>query len=153
MSNEHVHLEHLETDSAQKPAWFTALVAETATLDQTGVNAAVLSLRLAGGENVDRQATQVTNLLRRMVRSTDRIGQTSSTSFSLLLAPLRSIADTTAQVHVITNALRDANISASAGYAQRRPAESLLDTWARAEAQADRAAFRAVHAKGLSLAE
>ena len=154
MSNEQVDLDMQQITSVKEPVWFTSLVSDTAELDRTGVNAAVLSIRLQdGGDSLTRRSIHVENLLRRVVRPTDRVGQMSPTSFSLLLTPLQSIADATSHVHAITKALRAADLTVSAGYAQRRAGESLVDTWARAEAQADRAAFRAVHSEGLNLVE
>jgi hypothetical protein len=169
MSNNHSHLElrngHTANRSANSPAeqreihdtdeplWFTSLVHETTQLDRTGVHAAMLSLRVKDDGQIERRASQVKHLLGRLLRPTDQLGQTSPTSFSLLLAPLQSIADTTSHVHMLTEALKSAGLSVWAGYAQRRSGESLLDTWARAEAQADRAAFRSTHSGGLRLPE
>lgn len=161
MSNKHPHLElrdghtaeQQETHDAGERVWFTSLVNETTLLDQTGVHAAMLSLRVQDDGQMERRASQVQHLLGRLLRPTDRLGQTSPTSFSLLLAPLQTIADTTGHVHMLTDALKLAGLSVWAGYAQRRSGESLLDTWARAEAQADRAAFRSTHSRGLSLTE
>ena len=161
MSNNQPHLElrdgrtveQREIHDSAEPAWFTTLVHETTLLDQTGVHAAMLSLRVKDDGQMERRASQIENLLGRLLRPTDQLGQTSPTSFSLLLVPLQSIADTTSHVHMLTDALKLAGLSIWAGYAQRRPGESLLDTWARAEAQADRAAFRATHSRGLSLTE
>jgi hypothetical protein len=161
MSNNHPQLELRDGHTAEKqethdsgaPVWFTSLVHETTQLERTGVHAAMLSLRVRDDGQIERRASQIQHLLARLLRPTDQLGQTSPTSFSLLLAPLQSIADTTSHVHMLTGALKEAGLSVWAGYAQRRSGESLLDTWARAEAQADRAAFRAAHSQGLNLAE
>jgi len=153
MSIKRKELDDIELTGVGEPVWFTALVRETAQLDQTGVGAAVLSLRLNQDEDNERHAIQVLNLLRRLLRPTDQLGQPSKTAISVLLAPLESLRDTASHVHTLTTALNDAGLSVSAGFAHRREGESLLDTWARAEAQSDRAAFRLKHKSGLRLGE
>lgn len=153
MSIERQDIDDIAITGVGEPVWFTALVRETAELDRTGVGAAVLSLRLTAEGETSRNATQVRHLLRRLLRPTDRVGQLSPTVFSVLLAPLDSIADTASQIHALTTALSDAGLTASAGFAHRRDSESLLDTWARADAQSDRAAYRAEHHEGLRLDE
>ena len=135
------------------PVWFSTLVRETAELDHTGVSAAVLSIRLPDDVDDDRQGPRIHNLLGRLVRQTDCIGQPSDRTFSVLLAPLDSITDTASQVHALTDALERAGFRVVVGFAHRRRDESLLDTWARAEAEADRAAYRADNRGGLVLSE
>lgn len=109
----------------------------------------MLSVRLR--KSSDRVMTQLQHLLERLMADTDRIEQTSSSSFSVLLTPQPNLHTTVAQVRSIAEAIDAAGIETSTGFAHRRPGESLLDTWARAEAQLDRAAYRAEHHDGLTL--
>lgn len=153
MSIEPQEIDDIEIIGVGEPVWFTALVRETAELDRIGVGAAVLSLRLQADGDLERRTTHMLNLLRRLLRPTDQVGQSSSTAFSVLLAPLNSIAETASQVHSLTASLSNAGLTVSAGFAHRREGESLLDTWARAEAQSDRAAYRAENREGLHLGE
>lgn len=153
MSVERPDFAHIQVTGVDDPVWFTTLVRETVELDHTGVSAAVLSLRLRGGTDRERRAQQLQNLLQRLLRKTDHLGEPASGSFSVLLAPLESIADTSAQVHALTNAVDHAGLDVAAGFALRRSTESLIDTWARAEAEADRAAYRAANEGGLVLSE
>lgn len=153
MSFERPDIDGIQITGVDDPEWYKTLLHETVELDHTGVSAAVLSLRLRGSKDRDRRAKQLQNLLRRLLRPTDRVGKPSSGAFSILLVPLQSIADTSAQVHALTNALDNAGLDVAAGFALRRTTESLVDTWARAEAEADRAAFRATNGGGLVLSE
>lgn len=158
MSTERHHLDAASIDELAEPAWFTSLIHETTKLDHVGVRAAVLSLRLQHGAeeldaDVERRAIQLRNLLGRLLRPTDQMGQTSPTTFAVLLAPLQTIVEAASHIHAISDSLQDAGLLVSAGFAHRRDGESLLDTWARAEAQADRAAFRSHIAEGLHLSE
>ena len=158
MSTERHDLDALTINELVEPAWFTSLVHETTHLDNVGVRAAVLSLRLQQGSReadaeIERRSVQLRNLLGRLLRPTDRMGQTSPTAFAVLLTPLQTIVEAASHIHAISDSLRDAGLLVSAGFAHRRDGESLLDTWARAEAQADRAAFRAHIADGLQLSE
>jgi len=145
------HTESYAEVTTESRRWFDFLVAETTTLDQAGVHAALLSVRIQDDMVSDRTLTQVRNLLSHVLSPTDRFAQTSASSFSLLLAPQRDLCETVSEVREIADALHDAGIQASTGFAHRRAAESLLDTWARAEAQLDRAAYRVEHRDGLTL--
>lgn len=138
--------------STVSSAWFDALVSETTRLEQLGVQAAMLSVRLHDQHDPARAATQARTLFGLILRPTDRLEQTTPVSFSILLAPQANLTETLGQVNTISNALSNANIDASTGFAQRRHSESLLDTWARAEAQLDRATYRAEHRDGLTIA-
>jgi len=137
--------------TSQSRQWFDFLVAETTTLDQTGVHAALLSVRLHENIVSDRTRTQLRTLLSHVLGPTDRVAQTSHSSFSVLLAPQQDLCETVAEVRDIAEALDRAGLRASTGFAHRRASESLLDTWARAEAQLDRAAYRVEHQAGLTL--
>jgi hypothetical protein len=158
MSTKRYDLDATPIDELVEPAWFTSLVHQTTQLDNVGVRAAVLSLRLQprSGESdaeKERRAVHVRNLLGRLLRPTDRMGQTSPTTFAVLLTPLQTIVEAASHIHAISDSLQDAGLLVSAGFAHRRDGESLLDTWARAEAQADRAAFRSHIAEGLHLSD
>jgi hypothetical protein len=139
---------YLERNTASA-AWFDALVNETTTMEHLGVHAAMFSVRLFDSDT--RSAAQARTLFGLILRPTDHVEQTSPTSFSLLLAPQKDLAETVVRARAIADAFDDANILASTGFAQRRQGESLLDTWARAEAQLDRAAYRTEHHDGITL--
>lgn len=132
-------------------AWFDALVGETTQLEQLGVHAAMLSIRLRSTNDPARAAAQARTLFGLILRPTDRVDQTTPISFSILLAPQEDLAATVRRSNEISAALENANIVASTGFAQRRPQESLLDTWARAEAELDRAVYRMEHPSGITL--
>jgi len=129
----HVH------ETTTQATWFDYLVAETPRLDETGVLAALVSVRLAVS---DHEQTQMATLLRRTLASTDAFHLVAQGYVSILLAPVASVLDTRDRVEDIQSMLRNFGQYISMGYAIRRPDESLLDTCARADAQADRAAFR-----------
>lgn len=153
MSNQHQTRTTAErTPLASTPsAWFDALVSETTKLEQLGVHAAMLSVRLRPSDDTTRAAAQARTLFGLILRPTDRLDQTTPISFSVLLAPQQDLAETIHLSNQIAEALAKANIDASTGFAQRRPQESLLDTWARAEAELDRAAYRVEHPNGLTI--
>lgn len=153
MSIEPQEIDDIEVTGVGEPEWFTALVDETTDLERLGIGAAVLSLRLHADGDVERCSTHMVHLLRRLLRPTDRMGRCSTTTFSVLLAPLNTITETASHIHSLTTALDNAGLTVSAGFAHRRAGESLLDTWARAEAQADRAAYRLEHREGLLVGE
>ena len=132
-------------------AWFNALISETVNFEQIGVHAAMLSVRLHPTADPNRAAARARTLLGLVLRPTDRVEQTTPLSFSVLLSPQKDLAETVALATVVSKAFEDADILASTGFAQRRVGESLLDTWARAEAELDRAAYRAENNDGLTL--
>lgn len=142
--------EHLSRPSTTS-AWFDALVNETVQIEQLGVHAAMLSIRLRSSDDLLRTAARARTLFGLILRPTDRVGQTTPISFSILLAPQRDLAETVRLSNEISDALQGANIISSTGFAQRRPQESLLDTWARAEAQLDRAEYRIENPLGITL--
>ncbi len=141
-----------DTDIMQSTttSWLSALDAETATIDKAGVHAALLSIRLHE-KHSDRTLRQMHNLLGHLLSPTDRFEQTSDDSFTVLLAPQEDLFETVTEVREIAEALERTGLHASTGFAQRRAGEPLVDTWARAEAQLDRAAYRLEHQNGLSL--
>lgn len=133
------------------PQWFDGLVTETTVIENAGVHAAMLSIRLHTTDTPNRLAAQCRTLFGRILRSTDRVEQTSPTTFSILLAPEPDLVGTVVHSRAIADALHSAGLRASTGFAQRRAGESLLDTWARAEAQLDRAVYRSEHQGGITL--
>jgi hypothetical protein len=133
------------------PQWFDGLVTETTVIENAGVHAAMLSVRLYTTKTPQRVASQGHTLFGRILRPTDRVEQTSPTTFSILLAPEPDLVGTVVHARAIAEALHAAGLRASTGFAQRRSGESLLDTWARAEAQLDRAVYRSEHRRGLTL--
>lgn len=153
MSTEGQHLEQIAITGITNPGWFSALVAETTELEHTALSAAVLSLRLHESVDLERRSNQTLNLLRRLSRNTDAVAQLTPCTFSLLLSPLATITEASSHIHAITDALGNAGLMVSAGFAHRRHGESLLDTWARAEAQADRASYRIENRDGLRLTQ
>lgn len=137
------------TNESTAAEWFETLVAETASLDQAGVHAALLSIRLNDGDT--RTFRQLTTLLGRLLSPTDRFERTSQHSVSVLLAPQDNLSETVHTARDIAQTLSRSGLDASVGFAHRRSGEPLLDTWARAEAQLDRAAYRLEHQDGLAL--
>lgn len=148
--HEHNSSPATSTTNTTPVAWFDALVRETAAVDETGVHAALVSIGLRE-DATDRAVGQLRTLLGRMLAPTDRFEQTSEGSFSVLLAPQVDLYETVSEVRDIAEALERSGLKASTGFAQRRVGESLVDTWARAEAQLDRAAYRVEHQNGLTL--
>lgn len=152
MSNQEQPYSFVERTIAS-PAWFDALIAETTVVEQTGVHASMVSIRLQYSPDTDmsRLVSQARTLFGLVLRPTDRIEQTASNSFVVLLAPQKDLAETVSLTAQLDAALLRSGILASTGFAQRRPLESLIDTWARAEAQLDRAVYRLEHRNGLRL--
>lgn len=134
-------------------AWRDLLVQETTEIDQAGVNAAVVAFRLVetGESPSSDPGARIGRLVGRRVRSTDRLGATSASSFAMLLSPANALTETVDVVHSYSKVLADHRIPALTAFAFRRPAESLVDTWARAEAELDRAQYRSTHASGINL--
>ncbi|MFT7473119.1 MAG: hypothetical protein ACI81L_000030 [Verrucomicrobiales bacterium] len=150
MKHAHNHLASVANPIAS-PLWFDGLVTETTVIENAGVHAAMLSVRLYATESPQRIASQGRTLFGRILRPTDRVEQTSPTTFSILLAPEPDLVGAVVHARAIADGLHSAGLRASTGFAQRRAGESLLDTWARAEAQLDRAVYRSEHQHGLAL--
>ena len=134
-------------------SWRDLLVTETAEVERAGVNAAVVALRLTQkhGTGHFEDLDRVSGLVRRRLRSTDRLGATSQNSFAVLLSPANELTETVETVRRYNALLVDHRIPAFTAFAFRRPSESLIDTWARSEAELDRVLYRSVHGKGISL--
>lgn len=69
----------------------------------------------------------------------------------MLLTPASELTNTVNVVRSFSATLHAHRISAVTAFAFRRPGENLIDTWARAEAELDRASYRAEHGGGISL--
>lgn len=120
--------------------WAQLLTAESSRLDETGVLAALVSVRLASAD--DRSTTQTYHLLRRSINRIERAHVVEQGHLSLVLAPVADFVDLRQRTNALQNQLVDAGLKAWIGFALRRPLEPLLDTWARAEAELDRLTFR-----------
>ena len=137
--------------SSPTAEWFDTLVAEAAHLDQLGVKSAMVSMHLLANGDPRRAASQARTLFGLTLRPTDRVEQTSSLSFSLLLSPQENLVETVMLTNSIAAKFRKADIRVLSGYAHRRPGESLVTTWARAEAELDCLLYRRERAKGITL--
>lgn len=138
-------------DSTASREWFKTLIAETVAVDAAGVHAALLSVRIHESVASERTMKQLRTLLGRILSPTDRVEQTAPDSMSVLLAPQKDLRQTVSEVREIADALHRAGLRSSTGFAQRRVSESLLDTWARAEAQLDRASYRVESSNGITI--
>lgn len=147
--NNQAHSFTRETTASSE--WFQTLVAETSAVDAAGVHAALLSVRIHESVASERTMKQLRTLLGRILSPTDRVEQTANDSMSVLLAPQKDLRQTVTDVREIADALHRAGLRSSTGFAQRRVGESLLDTWARAEAQLDRASYRVETSEGITL--
>lgn len=121
--------------------WVELLRAETDRLELTGVLGAVLTI---GVDDDERTLRQIMNLLGRYLTSPSTVSQTDHETLSVLLLPVFDFVSLHTQVHEISEMLQSAGLSASISFALRRTDEPLLDTWARAEAERDRVAFRSI---------
>ncbi len=133
--------------------WRELLLTETDELDRAGVHAAIVAIRIEG-DNVaaaTRSTQRAASLLARRIRPTDRLGTPDSSSLAVLLSPSIELTQTIEQVRGLSLAMSNHQIQAVTAFAHRRPNEVLLETWARAEAEVDRAIFRRLHGAGISI--
>ncbi len=147
----HDHTATPASDQASASRWLDTLISDSSAFDDAGVQAAMLSVRVRNDMVSKRTMDQLRTLLSRLLSPTDRLETISDSSISILLAPQPDLQTTVAQVRSIADAVQRSGIHASTGFAHRRVGESLLDTWARAEAQLDRAVYRIEHRDGLTL--
>ena len=131
----------IQQATSQSTAWSKMLIEETPLIDQTGVLAGLVSIDLRGAD--ERTSHQVAALVRHKLTRTDELHMSADGTPSLLLTPVLGLVDLHQRVHELHMHIDNAGYEATVGYALRRPAESLLDTWARAVAETDRAAFQA----------
>ncbi len=133
--------------------WRDLLVHETNEIELAGVNAAVISMRLVQ-TNVtllSKDALRTNDLLTGLLRPTDRIGHPELRSFVVLLSPTNELTQTIERVRLYGQTLSDNGVSALTAFAHRRVNEALVNTWARAEAELDRAHYRSIHEDGIRL--
>lgn len=130
----------------QQSWWPSFLDTETARLDEIGLRAGVISIALDGSGQDLRDRLQgrdrALRLLSHSISPSSRFAATSDRSIAVLHAPLISLPDLERQAQRLVARLSVAGIAAAVGFAHRRIGEHLLDTWARADAEADRAEFR-----------
>lgn len=134
-------------------SWRDLLVQETHEIELAGVNAAVVSVRLiaADGSLLTQAASRAEHLLNTLLRPTDRIGHPEPNSFVVLLSPTNELTETVERVRLYGKSLSQHKIQALTAFAHRRTGEALVNTWARAEAELDRAHYRSLHEDGLCL--
>lgn len=121
-------------------SWLNTLISEGPRLDETGTKAALFALRVDKAN--EREAVQLFNLLRAATNRTDQIRQIGDRRYAVLLSPVEDIATVARRAQALQDKARGHNLPATIGFAIRRSHESLLDTWARAEAELDRVQFR-----------
>lgn len=136
----------------QQSWWPSFLDTESARLDEIGLRAGVISIALDGSGQELRDRLQgrdrALRLLGHSISPSSRFASTSDRSIAVLHAPLIALPDLERQAQRLVTRLSVAGIRAAVGFAHRRVGEHLLDTWARADAEADRAEFRQQHPDG-----
>ncbi len=121
-------------------SWLNTLIAEGPRLDETGTKAALFAVDAAVSS--EREATQLFNLLRASTNGTDQMRQIGAQRYAILLAPIDNITTGARRAQALQDKAQTHKLQATIGFAIRRDQESLLDTWARAEAELDRMQFR-----------
>ncbi len=134
------HLTNSTHASSRSASWAKYLATETRRLDETGVAAAIISIRL--GSDDERIQRQVVGFLGHTLRPTDTFDLGPNNEISILLAPINGTVALTERVRVLHNRIAKLGGVPFTGYAPRRTDEDLVATLARADASADRAAFR-----------
>ncbi len=137
-----------ETSVLAADAWANLLAEESMRLHSLGIRSGLISIDFSSASDAALWRDRAVRLLRRALRPTDRIGITSDTSIAVLQAPLQTLTELERTARQVDVHLQGAGLTAAIGYAHRRTGEQLLDTFARADAQADRAAFRREVASG-----
>ncbi len=144
------------TAALDRSSWKSLLEAENKIVTETGLRVGIISIDLAGPHD-DPERDQLlrdraVRLLRVRLARTDRIAITSASSLAILRAPLSSLPSLERQARDLALQLYGAGLAAAVGFAHHRSGEDLMDTWARADAQADRALHRRERPdRGLSL--
>ncbi|MGI9607111.1 MAG: hypothetical protein ACR2P0_13320 [Acidimicrobiales bacterium] len=132
--------------SIERDQWVAFLQEESDRLDQLGVRAGLVTVTVCDDDipdaDADVQATRAIRLLQHSISSTSRSTRTSRRSLSILVAPLPNLAALDRTAQLLSSRLSVAGFDATVGFAHRRVDEALIDTWARADAEADRARFR-----------
>lgn len=137
-----------ETNVLTAADWAFLLTEESERLHLLGIRSGVISIDFAEAADAGMWRDRAVRLLRRSLRPTDRIGLTSETSLAVLQAPLQTLPELDRTARQIDLHLHGAGLAAAIGFAHRRAGEDLLDTFARADAQADRVSFRQQHVAG-----
>lgn len=132
-------------------SWSRFLDQEAQRLADLGLRAGVLTIDVQPESRRDASApatsaevarVRTVQLLRSILGRTDRFAVTSESKIAVLHAPVESLADLNDRAWAIARDLHRAGVDAAIGFAHRRQDEPLLDTWARADAEADRIHFR-----------
>ena len=116
--------------------WSDVLTAETARIEETGVKAAILSIQ--HGDLDERQTRQLHTLFQRSLTPADRPRIAGDGSLTALLTPVDGLGALQHRLRRLHKAARGHGLEIHIAFALRRPKESLLDTWARADAELDR---------------
>lgn len=132
---------------AQAQQWASFLGEEQRRFDEAGVRSGVVSVRIHADDPVT-EMRRVVRLLTVVLPQTDRFAVTSSTDVSIIHSPVHSWPEFLTWARRIDSLLAESNIDAIVGFAHRRSDEDLVDTWARADAELDRAAFRSQQSPG-----
>lgn len=129
--------ERLSTSAAP---WSQLLREETLRIEETGVGAAIASIRLSNAD--ERTHRQVVGLLGRLLGPTDTFNVADTGLITVLIAPSPGIVELSARMTSLESRLVELGCAPLLGYAIRRRDESLLDTLARSDASVDRARAR-----------
>ena len=128
------------THVSRATSWTQYLAAETRRLDETGVAAAIVSIRLTTTD--ERVQRQVVALLGHVLNPTDTFDLGPKKEVFVLLAPVQGIVTLADRVRELHSKLAKLGAGPVTGYAARRDDEDLVVTLARADASVDRASFR-----------
>jgi len=120
--------------------WQHLLASEGERLDRFGINAALLTIQTRSSD--EREILRLYRLLEINARNTDQLHRVDERHFALLLTPIEDLTSTVRRANDLHDQANRHNLDGSIGFALRRPQESLLDTWARADAELDRLHFR-----------
>ena len=128
------------THVSRATSWTQYLAAETRRLDETGVAAAIVSIRLTTTD--ERVQRQVVALLGHVLNPTDTFDLGPKKEIFVLLAPVQGIVALADRVRELHGKLAKLGAGPVTGYAARRDDEDLVATLARADANVDRTTFR-----------
>lgn len=132
--------QHLTNSTSHVTDWTRYLETETRRFDETGVASAIVSIRL--GSNDERIHHRVVGLLGHILNPTDTFSLDANNHLSLVLAPVQGVVALHVRVRALHAKIAELGADPLTGYAMRRKDESLVNTLARADANADRAGFR-----------
>lgn len=129
-------------------SWCNLLTAETVHLDELGLNSGITVIELTGDAEVVIARRRALRILQPILSPTDRCGTISRSRIAVLHSPTESFVQFVRWSGQINKMLSEQDITTAAAFAQRRSDESLLDTFARADAELDRLIFRSELASG-----